>query len=793
MKAKPGVTLLAIATWKRNDYVAIPMAWRAWPTQAWIADNLDFSIAKEDHRAALVRLQMRLFSKPASQSRQSCAKFTFANMAHLPLENLDVQNLDWTLDVHSHAQHLQVGLLRHLAPHRIRGHRQPRKASITPTTWALIVAKRNLRNHLQGAQQQRQRLLCAVCFLSWKTKCSQQSATMLPQLAVLDQHIALAEHEGSQLSRQVSHAMRADDRAFFDGLLRQAQDHLQPQDTKRLWAIIRRSLPRFRQRRLQARPFQREELEDQWEPYFQQLEVGHSTTPQELIDHYRQRTASLRPPQIGLQDLPTLSEIEDSFRQTSAGKSTGLDALPSDLFKTCAASLAKLHYQLILKLFAWQTEPLQWKGGLLHVIPKKLCCSAASHYRGIMLMGTLSKRIHSVLRQRTIRALMPHRPPGQLGGFAGQQVLFGQQSLRILNHICNKAHVSSAVVFLDLRNAFHKLVRETVLGIAWNPDFDHVIHALQEARCPTDALLAGRQLPAVLARLGAPEALIGFLQDIHSETWFKLHSHHFPRLCHTKCGTRPGSPLADVIFHAAMVELGGKVDAWLDLQPDITQIRAEWDILSPCVIWADDIAIPLFSRHADHLVPLIQSCLTFATNLFADWGFQLNFDHGKSGAVVAFRGTGSAALRKHFMLRSKPGTHFTTTDGQQWLHFDAKYKHLGALFSADAGLQEELCQRIGQARSAFQLVSRPLLTNRHLPLRLRLRLFNALILSKLFFGLGAWDGLTEAQTKKIQTAIARMLKKVLRLRTDAVTLSSTEILAKADIPEVRVRLAIDRL
>ena len=78
-------------------------------------------------------------------------------------------------------------------------------------------------------------------------------------------------------------------------------------------------------------------------------------------------------------------------------------------------------------------------------------------------------------------------------------------------------------------------------------------------------------------------------------------------------------------------------------------------------------------------------------------------------------------------------------DGHQdWLHFVPAHRHLSTLFASNHDLACELRSRVGIAKSAFAQLSRPVLTNKHMPVKLRLQFFHSLISTKLFFVLGSW-------------------------------------------------------
>ena len=194
------------------------------------------------------------------------------------------------------------------------------------------------------------------------------------------------------------------------------------------------------------------------------------------------------------------------FRRTSTDKATGFDPLPSGLFHKAAAPLASIYHDLLIKEFIWQAEPLQYKGGPVAIIPKSLSPTTAQQFRGILLVGNMAKRSHSVLRQCIMNKLEHAKAPGQLGGFPGQQVLFGSQALRLFGLLADVKGLSSAVLFLDLSNAFHHLVRELVTGVSTSANLDAVLTVLQSTGHPVDKIRAACQLPSLLADLGASPA-----------------------------------------------------------------------------------------------------------------------------------------------------------------------------------------------------------------------------------------------------------------------------------------------
>ena len=318
-----------------------------------------------------------------------------------------------------------------------------------------------------------------------------------------------------------------------------------------------------------------------------------------------------------------------------------------------------------------------------------------------------------------------------------------------------------------------------------------MLDVLTKTGHPAEQIKAACQLPGLLAEMGAPSSLIRLVRDIHAETWCSLPNRKY---LHTHRGTRPGSPLADIIFHVLMAAVAKDVDAWILEHRVHLPVLPTLDDAFPSILWADDVAIPLATEKAEDLVPLLLDLLRTVREALHARGFLLNFACGKTNAVVSFRGTGASELRQTYQLIDQPGVCCRFVDGEEsWLHFVPTYKHLGTFFTSDHGLEVELSVRIGTAASAFAHLARPLLTNRHLPTNIRLRLFHALISSKLFFGLGAWHTLTPKQLQRLTGFYVKSLKKVMRWPQEKWMQTNAQVFAAAQVLDVRARLAADRL
>ena len=712
------------------------------------------------------------------------------------MATVDFPEVAWSTDVHTHAATLQDCLSQHIHQTVPWEHR-PLRTTMSDGTWNLVQRKRKVRSHLAQLTLQQRRLFLGAYFHAWRGAADETISVGAFALLHDQLHVTIAStlFEFRCLGREVTRAVRQDDVHFFTTLADEAANVYDHSSTRRFWNVIRRSLPKFKQRRMATAPLKQDCFEDAWEPYFQDLEVGQSIQPQMLVQqcHELQVQRGANVAQLKLDDLPTLRELETTFiRQTTPYRSTGFDPVPSGLLRSCAVPLAKTHYDLVLKAFLWQHEPVQFKGGPMTVIPKKLHSTAVNHFRGIMLLPSIAKRIHALLREHTMKHIMPLRPPGQLGGFAQQQVGFGSHPLRIFGRIMDACKYTSGILFVDLSNAFHRLVRELVTGIVVPQDVADVIANLQAHGAPTDGLCRWLEVPSILERIKAPLPLLRLLQDVHCNTWYHLSVSQYPTT--TRRGTRPGSPLADCIFHILMIDAILELNTWIRQQEGYMAILQELQIDLDTVVWSDDLAIPWCTNEAEDFPGAMRQVLAKVHTIFARKGLQLNLDRHKTSVVASFRGKRAPALRERYLLRKDGGEDCQLPDGTTGtLHYVPVYKHLGTFFSDKHNLEQEINARIGAASAAFQQLARPVLCNRRLPLRVRTRLFQTLVLTKLFFGSGVWHTPTLQQCRRLRVALGNFAKRLWGVRDYAQCPPVDLILAKMKLLDPRVYIAQERL
>ena len=777
----------------RNDYVALPQTWKHLHVKTYVETKVDLTLKREDHLVAACEIGGYGVYNFSSTCRRP-DKF------HLPPEPSTKTSLHriaqlcpwipWEIHPAEHDQILTENLTANMRTSIPRAKKRPYKPSISDDTWQLILRKRRVRNQLQEASSVERRARLREAFAAWRFR----QEDLGKEIAQALQHRHYLHFHFQQLGIQVSAAIQKDDNIFYEKLAEESKRATFEKDYKRIWHFVRRQLPKHKQRRAARNPLTLAVLDDQWLPHFQALEIGHTVTQEVLNRDYLERLSHQEVHAIPRTALPTLNQVEKTLRLAQPRKAAGPDGLQPEVLTFAASSLAPAIWDLFTKVFMTQSEPLQWKNGTMIPIHKKGREDLASQYRGILLSPVLGKRFHSLVRSQLMQQLQVCRSPGQLGGFAHGEVLFGSHSLRTAAHIASFQQKASVVLFLDLRHAFHHVLRELAVGQQGSNSFELevILQHLHRDGVDIRGVLQWLRLPGVLQRLGAPDYLARLVDEIHRDTHFQLPT--LPDITKTTRGSRPGSPIADSMFHTIMLDLHYEVERVIEEETDHVNTCRQLNMEPLPITWADDMALLLLASENELVIPLVQRITGRLSEVFQRRGFQLNLDMGKTGAVISYKGPDAPKHRKDLLAQTHPGCDIYQNGTLKKLHFSAVYTHLGTYFEMEGGLKAEIKRRIGLGTSAFQQLRRPIFANHKLKTEIRLQLFESLVASKMWFGSGTWGHIPPSLLNKLDSVTMAMIRTIVgAARGPETTVTDDEIRSTHLVPTARVRLGRDRL
>ncbi|CAE7213307.1 unnamed protein product [Symbiodinium sp. CCMP2592] len=814
----------------RLDYVIIPGEWQAAPGSSRTLLDVDFGQTGVDHFAAQLDVSVTLTRqtrKPVKGRRIDVRKMRD------PLSRDIVRTIcrttpdvPWNVDVHTHCDLVTRHLVDSLALAFPLCGAVCRRAYFTATTWAFRQQRTACRKILHRGIAALSLGETGAAFWAWRTPANSTSIWRLTVAGSLKWI-----HGTSQSIRQfkaLKPMLRRSIRTDRASYLRETAQQAATSPAKSVYEKLRPLLgpPKHRRRGLQELPAialengeiaqTRAETEARWIRHFSAVEAGHPEDPLDIVGKCLARQHGEAPVELSLEaeDVPTRTHIESSIRKTPCGKAAGKDNVPPDLLHHFASDLSLPVYRLALKAFFRQTEPLQWKGGeLFHVWKRKGSALDCSSYRAILVSSTLGKAVHGAFREKTGPVFDRAAAPLQLGGRRGCPVQLVVQAARLFQQACTARRQSSALIFVDLKEAFHRVARPLVHGgEVGSEHLAAVVTALGLSEDVVPQLQHYAQSASRFRTAGASEWSSAMLAEFGRDTWF-CHGQGEGTATVTS-GTRPGDNLADVLFsmlfasiltnlRTAFREAGLSVSIpWSDdllcAAPGTPLPDQEGETARPIdVTWMDDLALLVTSDTAEDLprrailvaTATITECIkaTLLPNLAA----------GKTEAVLCLYGKNSRRTAATVFQGGEPSLQL---ESQVWpqarLRLVSLYRHVGGLIQAGGGHTKELRSRIGAAWQNFRTHKRLVFGSPVVSEWEKAVLFESLVISTLTYGIGAWPQCDQNTIDRLHNVLVHMARMMLRPRfrfEQALHLSAGYALALARILPARDTVHLERL
>ncbi|CAE7896755.1 unnamed protein product [Symbiodinium necroappetens] len=483
------------------------------------------------------------------------------------------------------------------------------------------------------------------------------------------------------------------------------------------------------------------------------------------------------------------------------------------------------HYEIRIAWVAWCCEgPFGW-AGLLSLAD--LLRSIADLRRSVGDLRNL-KTTNAASRMK-LHELQPHaRPLGKTGSLLTFSVsvpldYLGGNAAGILkispNHCksaverCRANRMSCAIIFLDLKEAFHRVARALVHG--GKPDEASIHNVIATLGLDPEVgprLQAYVRDHSLIRAAGGPVALSSMVEETNCDTWF-AHG-VLEGTAVVKAGARPGDNLADLIFSFLFAELLKVLrqrfqkeglscalpwnEQWLGAGPAVADTLSPDEATRPIdVTWMDDLALLVADSRPEGLLDKVTAVATATLDECMKATLVPNLAEGKTECVIALYGPGSKKTAAAVFRGSSPDLPLHSSiwpDAR--LRLVSTYKHVGGLVQAGGGTSKEVRSRIGSAWAAFRQHRRQVFSSPLVQIRDKSVLFTAVVESTMFYGVGAWPAYDAAATLKFQGTLMSMARLMLRPRfsyMQARHLSGLYALSCSRILPAEASIALERL
>ena len=555
-------------TCSRLDYVVLSSSLRPSVCSAWTID-LDACLRHLDHKAAAVQLRMPL-TAPTRSPTDPQMDVAPAHEAAWCRALSCVPPQPWSLSVDVHNDRLSRDFRGTAKRFRRQPGPRPRRSYVTAQTVQFLGLRKHLRALIRDGSQQRDRAIIRLLFSSWRMATSSGSAlgdcllvhsrSQIPVICHADVAVALHWRAFSALAQCIRRQVRASKRAYLDELGKVFAQATTTGDIHQLHTALRSLVPSTAKKKrlgngtavLQPDGLPFAGPQDRaigWSHHFASIEGGR------LLDWsaLRSRQAELLSAAKATEDpdlghLPAILAWERSFRRLPRGKAAGPDGLGTTAAKSALVPTMALSYPLALKAATCGVEPLQWRGGETFPLYKQK--GSGRHfvnYRSILLSSLLAKRFHSWIRTSLIPHFLQAAEPFQCGVAGGLNTAHLSLLARTFQNHMRSRKLSHGLLFLDFQQAFYSVIHHFLMHYPHTPDgFLAWSFSVGIPDTQARAILASLEAGEDLASASLPSHLQLQLKDVLSNTWFQVRDS--PRPVATERGSRPGDPLADVLF-----------------------------------------------------------------------------------------------------------------------------------------------------------------------------------------------------------------------------------------------------
>ena len=754
---------------KRMDFIAIPVSWRA-ASSSSVWTTFESMQKREDHLPVMVHcsLQKQVTSRPYATACRRTAMRPDRCMSpesqRLLLEGLrTAPAIPWAVDVDKHFD-TWVSICRHVWD-TVTCHEshRPVQPYLAVTTLQLVRRRKALRAYLSQEDRALRRGYLMFGFAAFRLQVEfadghYVASRLATHVRAVRHSIARAVHMLQQTAAELRSAVKHDRLAYLQELRSSVCLH-DLRDPRRLYAAVRKAFPSAQSsRRSRFTPLPQVKLQDgtfacsneervlRWHEHFSELEAAVTIQPAEYADRFAGQSLAVPGggPVFELDAVPTLASMEATMLQLKRGRACGLDGITAELLQIDAVHFARCLLPVTVKSTLSLREPTAFRGGHLMVLAKKaLAAVECQDFRSILLASVAGKVQHRLLRQQLVPFLAATSSDVQAGALPGASTESLILYARTLQGYSAARAQRSAFLFFDIRAAFYRLVRQFVAPLKEaHSDFARLLQSFNLPPAAFSELEAHLANMAAIPAAGAGAHLTALVSDLFRGSWFRLDKG--VALALTMRGSRPGDPMADLLYGFSLSVLHRLMDEALDdksLLPTAPVPATGLNVMpegASCrqgaASWADDCM-----RHVE------ADCLEALLVKAADT-LQVCFERATAMGVQFAHGSSKTAI---LIVDPPPGQRFSRTQTPRPAHLTVTntlcaetervlvvpvYKYLGGILTSDACPRAEIQHRYAQAAGMIKPLRAKLFSCRTFDLSIRRVLLRTLAVSKYVYG-----------------------------------------------------------
>ena len=359
----------------------------------------------------------------------------------------------------------------------------------------------------------------------------------------------------------------------------------------------------------------------------------------------------------------------------------------------------------------------------------------------------------------------------QCGGFKGKGTTLASLGVRSFLAAARVCRVSAMALFVDLKSGFYTVVRELVVRLqSSGDDIERILGSISAPVQLEAALLRLMAEPSIVERHLGVGHLSALLSEAHTNTWFVVEGHL--DVARAVKGSRPGCCLADFVFNVAFAPALEDVRCALGEGGFLWEPPAAPALFAICDVecarggepahpvdhsvpsdftYADDSCFCCVLRNNVGVAAAVVSACVIVADVLLRRGMVVNWDRGKSAALVDLRGALSRTARRELYLDH--GSSIAIPGTTCAVHIERTYVHLGSEVCSGGTMGPAVAARVRAHAQAMSPLRRCVCPRKAVTSRAKLIFVDSLATSRLCHSVGAWDGLSPGQLARMQAAL----------------------------------------
>ena len=787
----------------RLDYLLVSHEWAQLFECTWVDYTFDLLHQKDDHHPLIGRGGFML---QKAGKVQGPIKFDRHAACHPQAKETikqifrEFKTPAWRTScedhVHKLTRHIQLRLQEHFPVVKKKRRWNP---YLGENLWKLVLDRQEIMKWSRNSKWAIRNEIMRRCFGAWKNGMGERSN--IHQMRMM---LAVQEKAIMETGKRVRRAVKLDKSEYIQNELMKLEDAFRTKDIRRVFETIktfRPSNPKARIKTPKPLPCLRVEGEwiesyqdwaNAWHQHWAAVEYASLCLYNEHMDEMIDKKSKWA---CKIEDIksafPSLTAVENVILAAKKGKAPGQDQIPMEIYKAGGWLAAKEIFPIIAKELVHGVVPMAHKGSTaIPLYKSKGPMNERSSYRAISLQPTMGKIIARVWRPEISKVFDKISTPLQGGAKQGLGPIAHITRIRTLQQLARANGSSFCLIVMDIESAFYKTLRHLLVRREGEPLTDQFVAFLFKTfDLPPllwDYFMENLEQMSILEEGKMSEPMRRVLQAGLEDSWARVP--FAKQVLVARTGTKPGDPIADILFSCVMSRFLHKV------QMRIANTFGEgWNAWP--MTWVDDISLPFMSK-AEDIVSNAKGVLAILTEEAQGMAMIPSLKQGKTEVMITYNGKQSRDFKRNLENGNRNLSYQTAWGRTYDIEVVDEIRYLGAIIDHQSNLAPEIRRATSAAFGAIKTMRRPVLQNERVLPHQRKGIVSVLALSKACYSIGSWPRLRQAEeslwSKRIMQ-IYRSTQKWDHTKTEHV--SNLQVLASMDFtsPEILHEIAVLRV